>query len=60
MGHLDLLSDTPEVYEGLCEGCHEELIRFSERTEKEMWDRLPELFGLPAWKDLEEMRLTIR
>ncbi|TFK61515.1 hypothetical protein BDN72DRAFT_849592 [Pluteus cervinus] len=57
MGYFDLVDENSQMFKGLCAECRKGFLGFFARTTKEMWDKLPGLFGLPAWKELEEMRI---
>ncbi|KAJ7083812.1 hypothetical protein C8R44DRAFT_53503 [Mycena epipterygia] len=41
---------------GICETCIEEAKALYAVARTEFWEQLPQMFGLPEWKELEEMR----
>ncbi|KAF7352186.1 BTB domain-containing protein [Mycena venus] len=45
--------------EGLCSSCYEFGQEEFKEAQKSFWDRLPQLFGLPNWNELIEMRRKV-
>jgi hypothetical protein len=41
---------------GICDGCIEEAKALYAAARQVFWDQLPQMFGLPGWEELEEMR----
>ncbi|KAJ7464364.1 hypothetical protein FB451DRAFT_1094162 [Mycena latifolia] len=41
---------------GICETCMEEAKTIHVAARRAFWDQLPQMFGLPPWAELEEMR----
>jgi hypothetical protein len=41
---------------GVCERCMAESKKVHAAARQAFWDQLPEMFQLPGWEELEEMR----
>ncbi|KAJ7751705.1 hypothetical protein B0H16DRAFT_1724068 [Mycena metata] len=41
---------------GMCDGCVVENKALHAAARQEFWDQLPQMFGLPGWAELEEMK----
>ncbi|KAJ7464362.1 hypothetical protein FB451DRAFT_1094151 [Mycena latifolia] len=50
----ELLSHIKSI--DMCESCVEEAKALYAAARKAFWDQLPQMFGLPPWAELEEMR----
>ncbi|KAJ7721418.1 hypothetical protein B0H14DRAFT_2642445 [Mycena olivaceomarginata] len=61
-GNYDLLDAWDEndwhalEFEGLCEKCLKEAKGLYKRAKQKFWDELPQLFDLPDWATLKQMR----
>ncbi|KAJ7364925.1 hypothetical protein DFH08DRAFT_731493 [Mycena albidolilacea] len=55
---LDLWSEGnwAPMAEGVCAVCVSESKTLHTTARQECWDQLPEMFGLPGWEELEQMR----
>jgi hypothetical protein len=41
---------------GLCNRCVAEIKSLHAAARQELWDRLPQMFGLPRWEELEKLK----
>ncbi|KAJ7166803.1 hypothetical protein C8R46DRAFT_1351066 [Mycena filopes] len=46
--------------DGMCERCIKDGRALHAAARQEFWDQLPEMFGLPGWEQLEEMKRVAR
>ncbi|KAJ7150444.1 hypothetical protein C8R43DRAFT_1067909 [Mycena crocata] len=47
-----------ERLEDLCSSCHEVLRETHANARQAFWDKLPEMYGLPSWVELEKLKVT--
>jgi hypothetical protein len=59
---LDLLTERDPritmVIQEICDQCSTEARSLHAAARTKCWERLPEMFGLPGWKELEGLRET--
>ncbi|KAJ7604152.1 hypothetical protein FB45DRAFT_851369 [Roridomyces roridus] len=53
---LELWSNWEGFDEEVCYPCRDSLEDAHEQMRKSFWDGLPEMYGLPSWRQLEQMR----
>ncbi|KAJ7119165.1 hypothetical protein C8R44DRAFT_878665 [Mycena epipterygia] len=49
-------SDDWDRLDELCPPCMEELQKTHQDARQALWDKLPEMYGLPPWEELEKMK----
>lgn len=57
-GFLDYFADHSDIYDtDFCSACNAAFKELCVADSELMWNKLPELFGLPSWDTLERMRV---